>query len=501
MIYTYGITQQGTYHVKEGIVCQDSHQIIKVDDKTVIAAVADGLGSEKYSDIASSLAARLSVEHCRDNIKEGMSDEELLSVISDAFTVALASIEVKAAEDGNDLDQYDTTLSLAYFRDGTLYYGHSGDSGIIALTAEGLYKNVTTQQRDGYNCVYPLCFGEDKWVFEKFPDRVSAVLLATDGVYESFFPLHLKNEPVNIYISLASYLMDKDRLKIEEKGEQAVTEKISRYFASIPDAQINDDKTVVVLINSDIEASRQPDEYYVEPDWEALKRKYEDNWRRQAYPEMYKNENGSEQQKAENAPQENAQPSAEKAEAVQPSAEAAQEKTPEAEKTAESPDTCTEAPVGAEKPCPDTGCTCCTDKDKVQEQSSTDNDITDDGAAKTDGTADKPENTVASLTEKAEKAAQIIAEKAEKAAEKAEALAENVEKTVETIAENAEKAAEKAEAIAEKAGETTAEKAGELSEAVKNVFKLSHKAINEHFKSAKKFFTGKSEKKDDKRGE
>ena len=46
MIYAYGITMQGTYHVKNNIVCQDVNEIVKCGDDMVIAAVADGLGSK-----------------------------------------------------------------------------------------------------------------------------------------------------------------------------------------------------------------------------------------------------------------------------------------------------------------------------------------------------------------------------------------------------------------------------------------------------------------------
>ena len=74
MIYAYGITQQGTYHVKKGIVCQDAHRFIKCGDSYGIAAVADGLGSEEHSDIASQLAVALSTEYCAEHIQENLPE-------------------------------------------------------------------------------------------------------------------------------------------------------------------------------------------------------------------------------------------------------------------------------------------------------------------------------------------------------------------------------------------------------------------------------------------
>ena len=53
MIFHYGITQQGHYHIKNNLPCQDAHEFKLISDNFAIGAVADGLGSELYSDIAS----------------------------------------------------------------------------------------------------------------------------------------------------------------------------------------------------------------------------------------------------------------------------------------------------------------------------------------------------------------------------------------------------------------------------------------------------------------
>lgn len=288
MIYTYGITQQGTYHVKHDLVCQDSHNIIKCDDSYAIAAVADGLGSEEHSDVASQMAAMISTEFCAENIKVECSDEKILKIIKDSFTLAQSRIEQVAKDNGHDLDQYDTTLSLAILKGDTLYYGQSGDSGIVALTEEGLYKRVVEQQRDEDGRVFPLYFGEDKWVFGKFPEPVVSVFLATDGMLETLFPVYIRNEPVNIYVALARYFMGPDSLHIEESGEAYVKEKVAEFMNSIPDAQVNDDKTVVVMVNPDHEMKIQEPDYYAEPNWKELRRRYEEAWKRAAYPHLFK---------------------------------------------------------------------------------------------------------------------------------------------------------------------------------------------------------------------
>lgn len=289
MIYAYGITQRGAYHIKNGTVCQDAHKIIK-NPSVTIAAVADGLGSELYADIASRIAADVSTDYCAERVTAGSSEEDILAVIRTSFSLSQKKIEEKAAENGHDPDQYDTTLTLAVLIDGDLYYGQSGDSGIIAFTEDGMYNKVTEQQRDNEGRVFPLFFGEEKWVFARYGKKTASVLLATDGMLEIFFPVYIQHEKVNIYTALARYFMDPRYLKIADAGEEEIQEKRAEFVADIRPEQVNDDKTIVALMDDAVEVTYQPEDYYAEPDWAELQRKYEEAWRREAYPSLYHDE-------------------------------------------------------------------------------------------------------------------------------------------------------------------------------------------------------------------
>ncbi len=287
MIYAYGVTQQGDYHKKSGLVCQDAHCIVKCTDRMAIAAVADGLGSEEHSDLASRLAAELSTAYCAEHLSEGTDGEEIRNVIQNAFALSQREIEKTAEKNGHAYDQYDTTLSLAVLIGETLYYGHSGDSGIVALTTEGTFEKVTEQQRDEDGRVFPLFFGEEKWVIGQFGKPVASVFLATDGIYELLFPIYIRSEAVSIYTALARYFMDPQALHAADFPEEETQERIAGFMASIPAARVSDDKTVVVMTDPAAEIRYQPAAYYAEPDWTQLKKKYEEAWRRAAYPHMY----------------------------------------------------------------------------------------------------------------------------------------------------------------------------------------------------------------------
>jgi hypothetical protein len=249
--------------------------------------VADGLGSAVHSNVGSMVAATIATEYCKKQITPQPEASNILDNIRAAFTAALFAVEKTANEKDHAIELYDTTLTLVVLIRDTLYYGHSGDSGIIALTTQGRYEAVTIQQRDDQGRVFPLFFS-DKWEFELYSEKVSGVLLATDGMLETFFPIYIRNEPVSIHVSLAQFFLDNRNLRIKKVGQKAVQARISEFMENIPDEQVNDDKTVAVLINTSVKTKRQPKEYYQEPDWAELKQKHEDEWRREAYPGLYK---------------------------------------------------------------------------------------------------------------------------------------------------------------------------------------------------------------------
>ena len=81
--------------------------------------------------------------------------------------------------------------------------------------------------------VFPLCF-EDSWVFGAYEKEVAAVFLATDGMLETLFPVLLRSQPVSIYVALAQYFVDRERLNFEELGENAVAKKWASSFRASP---------------------------------------------------------------------------------------------------------------------------------------------------------------------------------------------------------------------------------------------------------------------------
>ncbi|MDR3240178.1 MAG: protein phosphatase 2C domain-containing protein [Clostridiales bacterium] len=286
MKYAYGVTRRGRSHERRGTVCQDAHFIFSRDELQ-IAAVADGLGSQTHSDMASQTASRVAVEFCANEIPKSMDDSAVLEIIRGAFQEAYNAVLCEADEMQFEYDQCDTTLSLAVLLDGFLYYGHAGDSGIFALWENGLYEQVTVPQNDEEGRVYPLCFGEDMWAFGKSALKAASVLLCTDGIAKIFVPAYFRAQETKLYVAMLDYYMDPRRheFRAADGGNQTLVEWLENDLQTNvdPDKVNQDDLTMVILADSDAATVRQPDAYYRLPSEEEI-RQAEENQRKRLYP-------------------------------------------------------------------------------------------------------------------------------------------------------------------------------------------------------------------------
>ena len=296
MLY-YGASIIGTSHVKKGGVCQDSSKAQKLSNGWVVAAVADGVGSAKHSEIASKIAVDTVTQICCYLINKHTKTAELKAIILDAYRAAEDAIEDFAEKQNDSITEYDTTLSMVVYDGEKIVYGHSGDGGIVGLTNDGKYIKITTPQKAEDNvCVIPLRAGEGAWVIDECQERLASVLLATDGVYDTFFPYLLKGQQVEVYVPLIRYFMDNNWLKVTEKNLSEIDASRRDFLQSEAYSSVTDDKTVMVVLNPKMMPAFQDEEYYAEPDWNKLQLE----WNRKAYPHLYakKGEDGNCEQSA-----------------------------------------------------------------------------------------------------------------------------------------------------------------------------------------------------------
>ena len=135
--------RKGLSHEAENLDCQDSIQIHE-DDTCLIAALADGLGSLKYSALASQTATATACQWLAAAGVENLllQTPEAEESFRNAFSAAVSTAVREAAEKNSIKPKLlDCTLAFVYIskvRDHVLV-GMIGDSAVCVITEENSY--------------------------------------------------------------------------------------------------------------------------------------------------------------------------------------------------------------------------------------------------------------------------------------------------------------------------------------------------------------------------
>lgn len=269
-----GVTKRGVAHRCYGTRCQDAHMIRRVKQvaiwkdggkrdrllpgkEYVVAAVADGLGSEAHSDIGAHAAVNTAVSTMCELIGTWCATGDSALAISmprfleQAMIKANNAVVKKAASMELPASEFDATLAIAVYDGGQLFYGSAGDSGVIAKTDAG-FELLTRPSRVGEAGTYPL-YCREKWEISAC-GHVRGFLLATDGVLELLVP-EFNNENLNekaVHLFMGAGHKPVDASGIDAALEKRVENVVHRIQGN---RYTYDDATVVVALDWD----------YVEP--------------------------------------------------------------------------------------------------------------------------------------------------------------------------------------------------------------------------------------------
>lgn len=269
-----GVTKRGVAHRCYGTRCQDAHMIRRVKQvaiwkdggkrdrllpgkEYVVAAVADGLGSEAHSDIGAHAAVNTAVSTMCELIGTWCATGDSALAISmprfleQAMIKANNAVVKKAASMELPASEFDATLAIAVYDGEQLFYGSAGDSGIIAKTDAG-FELLTRPSRVGEAGTYPL-YCREKWEISAC-GHVRGFLLATDGVLELLVP-EFNNENLNekaVHLFMGAGHKPVDASGIDAALEKRVENVVHRIQGN---RYTYDDATVVVALDWD----------YVEP--------------------------------------------------------------------------------------------------------------------------------------------------------------------------------------------------------------------------------------------
>ena len=270
----FGFSHVGKNHLNDEnqTPCQDYHIVQSFNDG-VIAAIADGVGSSKHSDIASRLAAEAFIEFLQNHLRLELNVTEIKSLLGDAFRFSLNKVMTYVESQNDDPINYNTTLTGLFFTKDFVGIAHSGDGGVIGLKENGLFVKLTEKQNlieDGTAYVYPLSKTEN-WQFYLYEERFARILMATDGIYDAFFPSLLKNEVEEKYIKLINQFMNTE--KLNQSMSDLMTYKEAFLNWVIKSDFTTDDITMILLIDESINIAKQEDSYYKSPNWDEFNQK------------------------------------------------------------------------------------------------------------------------------------------------------------------------------------------------------------------------------------
>lgn len=192
-ISAFGFSQQGASHVSANVVCQDRSGFKVINDRIVVSAIADGVGSCALSDYGAETAINTALEYLEQYFTVEMKKDNFVfnnpssmgKVLRDMMAIAYQSVDKKAEELEQLPFSFQSTLTVAIYDGNTLFFAHAGDDGIVAMNRNGTYAMVTQRHKgDEASSVYPLQ-SLGTWQFGMVSDTVAFVMV-TDGVLDAF---------------------------------------------------------------------------------------------------------------------------------------------------------------------------------------------------------------------------------------------------------------------------------------------------------------------------
>lgn len=253
--------KKGLSHEKAGTKCQDS-VIVQEDEHCIVAALADGLGSLKYSDVAASTATLTvwelfaSLGHNKITIE---SDEGKQAFAKDIIQRIAQKINDKAVGMGVPTSTMDCTLVFAYISKDHNYAitGRLGDSAICIITKDGsIAINDSNQSANGTSAILDEDAQEHMeisfWDIEA--DKIYGFILTSDGLDNELY------RKGSVYVNKAAedYF---NSVVISTDPKEVIQSKIAELTAE-EDSPFDDDISIAV-INRATSAISFPDD----PTW------------------------------------------------------------------------------------------------------------------------------------------------------------------------------------------------------------------------------------------
>ena len=278
----FAMSLQGASHLRVDppVPCQDYSDIRYLEEeKLLIAAIADGVGSCKLSHWGAYTAVKTVLDSVELRLR-GLSNgnQIVLDAKNDALKSALKTIMVEGfdnalsavencADNANPpqtVFSLQSTLTLAIYDGRTLFHGHVGDDGIVVQSEDGQVVLATKRLKgEEASSVYPLQSGKSHWAFG-LSVGVTAFVMATDGVLDAFVMNHNDYFAVNYNNGIFYSFMEDAVYKMAENTPDAAKRALKQYYDYLMSdgyrSKVTDDLTMVCVVSTNgIQIGKHPE--------------------------------------------------------------------------------------------------------------------------------------------------------------------------------------------------------------------------------------------------
>lgn len=278
----FAMSLQGASHLRVDppVPCQDYSDIRYLEEeKLLIAAIADGVGSCKLSHwgaytavqtVLDSVELRLQgLSNGNQIVLDAKNDElknALKTIMVEGFDDALSAVE-NCADNANPpqtVFSLQSTLTLAIYDGRTLFHGHVGDDGIVVQSEDGQVVLATKRLKgEEASSVYPLQSGKSHWAFG-LSVGVTAFVMATDGVLDAFVMNHNDYFAVNYNNGIFYSFMEEAVYKMAENTPDAAKRALKQYYDYLMSdgyrSKVTDDLTMVCVVSTNgIQIGKHPE--------------------------------------------------------------------------------------------------------------------------------------------------------------------------------------------------------------------------------------------------
>lgn len=242
--------QKGISHIQNATNCQDS-VLIQENDHCVVAALADGLGSLKYSEIAAQTATKTVCElflgsELPKTVFE--TEEQKISFKNEFIGVLKQRIIDKAKEMNVSAENMDCTLVFVCISKDYNYaiVGRLGDSAICIIKESGsLAINDSNKSANGTNAILDSDSSErlELYTYNIDAEGVCGFILTSDGLDNELYmkgSTHV-NKAAEVYFNAVSTTPDPEKIFAETVGKLTQDE----------DSPFDDDISIAVISRMD----------------------------------------------------------------------------------------------------------------------------------------------------------------------------------------------------------------------------------------------------------